>query len=324
MSLYSITQGGLVNALDSQQIINLLTGNMTDQQVTIANRIRASLTGTTSQSGYVGGTAAGAPASGAHLSGDFATDATGALWICTANGTPGTWVRAGDSLLGVANTWTATQAFAAITGTTGAFTGDVDGATFEATGAAALGSPLSGRFVGAWSTTGAPTGLAGEVNDFGFDGGQFIWICTAAGSPGTWITVSTGTLTNGYASVAVSQGSITTVVDLANLTVTVTVGSGRRIRVSFGCEFNSTNSTDNFSVSLVEGVATLNGATLPIVASGSGGSARGYFSVSTILTPTAGSHTYKLQAIRANGIGTGTMVASATQPAFILAEDIGV
>lgn len=35
MALYSLSQGGLVNALDTQQIINLLTGAMTDQAVTV-------------------------------------------------------------------------------------------------------------------------------------------------------------------------------------------------------------------------------------------------------------------------------------------------
>lgn len=35
MALYSITQGGAVNALDIQQVMNLLTGIMTDQTVTI-------------------------------------------------------------------------------------------------------------------------------------------------------------------------------------------------------------------------------------------------------------------------------------------------
>lgn len=36
MALYAISQGGLVNALDTQQIINLLTGVMQDQAITLA------------------------------------------------------------------------------------------------------------------------------------------------------------------------------------------------------------------------------------------------------------------------------------------------
>ncbi|MGH7611805.1 MAG: hypothetical protein ACREN4_07275 [Candidatus Dormibacteria bacterium] len=44
---------------------------------------------------YVGGTASGAPATGAFLVGDFVVDQTGKVWICTAAGTPGTWTQAG-------------------------------------------------------------------------------------------------------------------------------------------------------------------------------------------------------------------------------------
>lgn len=45
----------------------------------------------------VGRTAtAGAPASGTWAAGDTVQDSTGALWICTAGGTPGTWSTAAD------------------------------------------------------------------------------------------------------------------------------------------------------------------------------------------------------------------------------------
>lgn len=36
---------------------------------------------------------AGAPASGTHNQGELYTDISGVLWMCTADGTPGTWVR---------------------------------------------------------------------------------------------------------------------------------------------------------------------------------------------------------------------------------------
>ena len=114
MALYNITQGGLVNALDPQQIINLLTGVMTDQQVTIGNRIQAALTGSTAASGYVGGTATGSPASGAHLVGDFSVDQTGTIWICTVAGTPGTFVHLGQ--VETSNSWQAAQTFPAANG----------------------------------------------------------------------------------------------------------------------------------------------------------------------------------------------------------------
>ncbi len=64
-----------------------------------------------------GGTASGAPTTGAHVKGELVADDTGALWFCTVAGTPGTWVRvgpkhqmfrrtAGDLVLGTTLAWT--------------------------------------------------------------------------------------------------------------------------------------------------------------------------------------------------------------------------
>jgi len=57
----------------------------------------AGITGSTAASRYVGATASGHPATGAHLLGDWCPDQTGAIWICTAAGTPGTWIAAGPT-----------------------------------------------------------------------------------------------------------------------------------------------------------------------------------------------------------------------------------
>lgn len=104
MTLYTVTSGGAVNALDINQYDQLLTGTMTDQQVTVANRIAAQLTGATAASGYVGGTTSGAPTSGTFAVGDMVIDQTGPLWVCTTAGTPGTWmshwVRINTTILG--------------------------------------------------------------------------------------------------------------------------------------------------------------------------------------------------------------------------------
>jgi len=45
---------------------------------------------------YIGGTASGAPIAGAHVVGDMVVDQTGAIWICTAAGTPGIWTEVGS------------------------------------------------------------------------------------------------------------------------------------------------------------------------------------------------------------------------------------
>ena len=61
------------------------------QQVTAPAFIASGLTGATAVSRYVGATASGAPTSGNFGVGDFVIDQTGAVWVCTAAGSPGTW-----------------------------------------------------------------------------------------------------------------------------------------------------------------------------------------------------------------------------------------
>lgn len=95
MALAAVTTGSNATALSVQQIINLLTGVMTDQPVYIANTIRSSTTGATAFAAFAGGTASGSPATGAHSKGEFILDQTGSFWLCTVAGTPGTWIQAG-------------------------------------------------------------------------------------------------------------------------------------------------------------------------------------------------------------------------------------
>lgn len=55
------------------------------------------LTGATAGGRFAGATSSGAPTSGTFLAGDFVVDLTGSFWICTAGGSPGTWVQASGS-----------------------------------------------------------------------------------------------------------------------------------------------------------------------------------------------------------------------------------
>lgn len=130
--------------------------------------------------------------------------------------------------------------------------------------------------------------------------------------------VARGTL--GYNEVTANQDSIAgTDVDLTSLTVTVTVGSSRRVRVSGYAPLLSTVASDVFRLTAYEGATPLNSTFMHLPVS----SVQAGFFVAAVLTPTAGEHTYKLAMARTNGTGTGTMVASVGQPAFILVEDIG-
>lgn len=58
------------------------------------------LVGATAAARFVGGTASGAPASGTFAVGDFVIDQTGKVFVCTAAGSPGTWVQAGGGGVG--------------------------------------------------------------------------------------------------------------------------------------------------------------------------------------------------------------------------------
>jgi hypothetical protein len=53
------------------------------------------LTGALTATRYVGGTAGGPPTSGTFAAGDFVVTTTGGIWVCTAGGSPGTWVAVG-------------------------------------------------------------------------------------------------------------------------------------------------------------------------------------------------------------------------------------
>lgn len=124
----------------------------------------------------------------------------------------------------------------------------------------------------------------------------------------------------GYAQVVASQGGITTEVDLTSLSVTVTAGTSRRLRITAQLLLSSTVATDHAGFSIKEGATQLNGTSAPFSGTASRNTTH-YCAVS--ITPTSGSHTYKLTAARQAGTGTITMGASSTNPAFILVEDIG-
>lgn len=130
--------------------------------------------------------------------------------------------------------------------------------------------------------------------------------------PGGWI---------GYAEVTANQGSITAEVDLTSLTVTVTVNSSRRISITGAGNFGVSVANDRVIMNIKEGATVLTSAagTSPIAAVGTSGMT---LRPQVVLTPTAGSHSYKLSGQDATG-GTAQLNATSTAPAFILVEDLG-
>ena len=60
--------------------------------------VNTGLPGATAASRYAGATASGAPTTGTFAVGDYVVDQTGAMYVCTTAGTPGTWQLSGVSV----------------------------------------------------------------------------------------------------------------------------------------------------------------------------------------------------------------------------------
>jgi len=123
----------------------------------------------------------------------------------------------------------------------------------------------------------------------------------------------------GYAQVTADQSGISTEADLTGLSVTVVLPASRRILISGNVMAASSAGDVRSQVYIKESTTYLAASHMshPI----SGGSGRQTHQPMSVLTPSSGSHTYKLSAL----IDSGTMTAasSTTAPAFILVQDIG-
>jgi hypothetical protein len=124
----------------------------------------------------------------------------------------------------------------------------------------------------------------------------------------------------GYAEVTANQTGITTEADLTGLSVSVTVAAGRRIRVTGQVRYGGTTSDDVATLRIKEGTISIQ--TAQLLVSRATGQANPTLTTAVVLTPSAGSHTYKLSLERPIGTGNMQLVASSNSPAFILVEDI--
>lgn len=149
--------------------------------------VAAATTGNTAASRYVGATASGHPTTGAHLLGDFVIDQTGAIWVCTTAGTPGTWTQVG----GGGGTWpTYTGSGSPVGSVSAAAVGDVyadttNGAMWIASatgtgGWATVGGQVAGFWPGVildtetgygWGVYDSTVNRRGFFVDSAFDGG---------------------------------------------------------------------------------------------------------------------------------------------------------
>jgi hypothetical protein len=123
----------------------------------------------------------------------------------------------------------------------------------------------------------------------------------------------------GYAQVVADQTGIgTTPVALAGLSLPVQVAANRRIRVSAFGEFTASTSGNTVRMrTLIDGA----NAQLAAVTIQSGAQVQSVQSA-VVVTPTAGLHTFSLNAQMSAGTGTVSLNATAG-PCFIMVEDLG-
>jgi hypothetical protein len=144
--------------------------------------------------------------------GDFVVDQSGALWVCTVAGTPGTWVSAAGSgvtsITGTANEITASASTGAVTLSTPQAIATTSSVTFKSAAMGGLtGATAASRFAGGTSS-GAPASGTFAVGDFIIDQTGKVFICTIAGTPGTWVQVGAATsLYSAYARIEDQKSS---------------------------------------------------------------------------------------------------------------------
>ena len=122
----------------------------------------------------------------------------------------------------------------------------------------------------------------------------------------------------GYAEVTANQLNVTSEVDLTGLSVTVTAGTSRRLKVTVQGEYRTAASNDAGLVNIKESTTILGRARL-----NPGAAVHNTFHASTVIAPSAGSHTYKATMVLTAGSGDLDLIAASGSAAFILVEDIG-
>jgi hypothetical protein len=232
------TAAQVTNAADkSSGSSQAFTGEVSTPDVNLTG-----LTGSGSASRLVGATASGAPGSGAHNVGDLVIDQTGHVWICTVGGTPGTWQDAGPvrsvfgragAVAAQAGDYTAalvTNAADKSSGSQQAFAGEVAAPDFTPTGL--TGSLSASRYVGA-TASGAPGSGAHNVGDWVVAQNGHIFVCTAAGTPGTWVDVAAGaagpTGTNGTNTLGANQALGAIANTFVDAVTTGTIGANTQV-----------------------------------------------------------------------------------------------
>ncbi len=251
------------------------------------------LTGATQASRYVGATASGAPGSGTFAVGDHVIARNGHVFVCTAAGTPGTWVDAGSVGNLVTSVFTRTGAVVA---TAGDYTGVAVGGTADAVATGAITNAMVNA-AAAIAVSKLAAGLAGQV----------IGGTTPAYAYPPGFEIAYDQITSGVNVVSTTEGTPTAII----------AGTAHTYEnVPYVAEF--------FSASVTDSSAAAGTITVLLIADGA---SIGRIAVSDSVTvstqvvqaltgklrftPTAASHTYGISAFVSSTTGTPTISAGA-------------
>lgn len=122
-----------------------------------------------------------------------------------------------------------------------------------------------------------------------------------------------------YVTVTANQTGITTQVDLTGLTTTLTTIANRRLWISAQVEYQSTVADDECLLAVMKDGTQITRGIIGVRVVNNDYTCK----CDVADTPTAASHTYKLQGVRVVGTGTVRMSAGALVPAWIKVEDQG-
>jgi hypothetical protein len=126
----------------------------------------------------------------------------------------------------------------ALNGTTATFSGEATATDFKATGL--TGATAASRYVGG-TTSGAPASGTFLVGDFVVDQTATIWVCTAAGTPGTWSPTESQNVRSTGSSTTAALGEII-IVTGGSTGVLITLPTSPTGGSNFGIVNNNSNS----------------------------------------------------------------------------------
>lgn len=127
----------------------------------------------------------------------------------------------------------------------------------------------------------------------------------------------------GYAIKTTNQTGIgTAFTDVVGLSVTVTVGTNRLIRITTAALLVAGSAAVNGALTIREGASTLLAGAADHSALSAAGVATPFFTSVIIAAPSSGSHTYKTSTFM-DANADNQLQASSTNPAYILVEDVG-